>query len=106
MISPSIAIGITISLAIVSGSVGLLIVGYRCYHGYSPLSDNNKGCQDIYISGIIMTFIIGCLLVFYLLFRIADYMDSSVVSNVQNNPVVSKVKNNPVRRKSSIVTTV
>lgn len=93
----SLAIGITISLAIVSSSLGLLIVGYRCYYGYDSLSNNNKGCQDIYISGIIMTFIIGCLFVFYLLFRIVDCID---------NPVVPKVKNNPVRRKSGIIQTV
>jgi hypothetical protein len=92
----SIAIGITISLAIVSGSLALLIVGYRCYYGYNSLADNNKGCQDIYISGILMTFLIGCVFVFYLLCKVVDCIDG--VKEV-------KVKN-PVRRKSVVVSSV
>jgi hypothetical protein len=92
----SLAIGITISLAIVSGSLTMLIVGYRCYYGYNSLADNNKGCQDIYISGILMTFLLGCVFVFYLLFKFADCIEG--VKEV-------KVKN-PVRRRSTPITSV
>ena len=60
----TLAIGITIAIG--SVSLGLLIVGYRCYYGYVTLSDNNKGCQDIYVSGLILTFLVGCVFVFYL----------------------------------------
>jgi len=89
----TLAIGITISLAIVSVSLGLLIVGYRCYYGYVTLSDNNKGCQDIYVSGLILTFLIGCLFVLYLLSYVADRM---------GNMDVVEVKKNPLRRKSPV----
>jgi hypothetical protein len=95
----SIAIGITISLAIVICSLTLLIIGYRCYYGYNTLADNNKGCQDIYISGILMTFLIGCVFAFYLLCKFID-----CIEGVEGKKEV-KVKN-PVRRKSAVVSSV
>lgn len=92
----SIAIGITISLAIVLGSLIMLIVGYRCYYGYNSLVDNNKGCQDIYISGILMTFLLGCIFMFYLLFKLVDCIDGTNLVQVKN----------PVRRRSVIASSV
>jgi hypothetical protein len=92
----SIVIGITISLAIVSGSLSMLIIGYRCYSGYISLSDNNRGCENIYISGLIMTFLIGCVFMFYLLFKLVDCLDSVNVVQVKN----------PVRRRSVPITSV
>jgi len=90
-------LGICFSLALTITSVGLLVTGYYCYYGKNTLPNNNARCEDIYISGILMTFLIGCALVIWLLVTIVERCEISepVI------PVAHVIKRkNPVRRRS------
>lgn len=97
-----LAIEIIISLAIVATAMGLLIAGHECYYNRTPLINNNANCEGVYISGILMMFLIGCLLMFALFACIVDRIDMPRVSNAA--PVV--VVKNPKSRRQSIVTSV
>lgn len=75
------AIEILLSIAFVSTSIALLIVGNLCFQGKGPPS-NPTQCENIYISGILMSFICGCALVFGLLCYIADRCDAPTATPI------------------------
>jgi hypothetical protein len=71
------AIEILLSIAFVSTSIALLIVGNLCFQGKGPPS-NPTQCENIYISGILMSFICGCALAFGALCYIADRCEARI----------------------------
>ena len=89
-------IEILLTMLFVGTSIGLLVVGRYCYYGPNYLPNNNARCEDIFISGIIMSFISGCVLLVWLFIIAMNHCDK-----IDSRPVVKK---NPVRRRRSIVT--
>jgi hypothetical protein len=87
---------VLLTIIFVGTSLGLLITGRYCYYGPNYLPNNNARCEDIFISGIIMSFISGCVLIIWFFIFLVNRCDNYVPT-----PVVKK--KNPIRRRPSIV---
>jgi len=97
------AIEILVSIAFVFTSIALLIVGNLCTKNASPPQDPTQ-CQNIYISGIIMMFICGCLLVFGLLMYMVERCEQLPVASISDTEtpvVVSVLPKTPKKPKKS-----
>ena len=87
------AIGTLVTTALVVSGVGCFIVGQVCFTSGGWVS--NKGqCESIYISGILIMFIIGIIVAMGLFMCVVDYCEKRA------KPVVVA---NPVRRRSTSV---
>ena len=69
------AAGILLSVAFVCTSFGLLISGALCFYGKSNSSVSPSTCESIYVSGLIMSFIVGVVILFNLLFCLINRLD-------------------------------
>lgn len=83
-----LAIEWALFVSITLTSLGLLISGHQCYYKGSVLPYNNANCENIYISGIILTFICGVIIAFTLLFWLVDKCDERDNSRLTTRPVV------------------
>jgi len=81
---------ILISILFSITSIGLLVTGANCYNNKIWITDAEI-CQNVYISGIILTFILGVCILFGLLCLMVDVCDKPVIVN-------------PVRRRSGRLT--
>lgn len=59
---------VLLSVAFVCTSFGLLISGALCFYGKSNSSLNPTTCENIYVSGLLMSFIVGAVVLFNLVF--------------------------------------
>ena len=76
------------SVAFVCISFGLLISGGLCFYGKSNWTTNARTCEDVYVSGILMSFIVGVVLFFNLLFYLVSWLDDAPVREPVSRPVV------------------
>jgi hypothetical protein len=76
--SDRIIIKFVLPIALTATSLFLLISGWFCYYkrDYSVIKQNE--CESVFISGILMLFIIGTILAFVLLFKIVDMCESNL----------------------------
>ena len=76
--SDRIIINFVLPTALIGTSLFLLISGLVCYykHDYSVIKQND--CENVFISGLIMMFIIGIICAFMLLFKIVDICESNL----------------------------
>ena len=63
------------SVAFVCISFSLLISGGLCFHGKSNWTTNARTCEDVYVSGILMSFIVGVVLFFNLLLCLVNWLE-------------------------------
>lgn len=68
-------VGIVLSVALVCTSFGLLITGGLCFYGKVTLSVSPSTCENIYVSGLLMSFIVGVIILFNLLFCLVNRLD-------------------------------
>ena len=79
---------ILFSVAFVCTSFGLLISGGLCFYGKSNWTTNARTCEDVYVSGILMCFIIGVVLFFNLLFCLVNWLEDAHLREPAPRPVV------------------
>jgi hypothetical protein len=72
-------IGILVSIAFVCVSFGLLISGAICTKSGNWIS-NPKDCESVYVSGLILSFMIGTVLMFCFLFWFVEKIDPPTAS--------------------------
>lgn len=66
------AIGIIISLAFVIIGISFVIAGAICYNKPSSTSLSTTDCQGIYITGLVFVFILGMIMVYFIVDYILD----------------------------------
>ena len=81
-------IGTLVSTAFVCTGFGLFIAGYNCTYNNKPIVSGD--CQSVYIAGIFMTFFVGVVLVFALLFCLVERCEQQ--PQTQEEPVVVHVR--------------
>jgi hypothetical protein len=95
-------IGTLVSTAFVCTAIGLFIAGYTCtYNNKTTVSGD---CQNIYIAGILMLFIVGTCLVFALLAYIADRCEIPPQQEAEP-PVVVRVQPKKINKAKRPLTT-
>jgi len=99
------AIGIVISAAFVCSGLGLLIAGLLCTYNIKATVSGN--CETIYVTGILMTFVIGTCIVFALLAYMVDRCEQvQPPPPVQETPVVTiRVKPKKTKPQAPLSTT-
>ena len=97
------AIGFILSIAFVISSLGLIIAGAHCTFGEPGWKISKDSCLNIYISGILMCFLLGVVIVFNVFICIIDRFDRPVsVERVNPVRVVVKRKTAPLRSLKTI----
>ena len=81
-------VGIVLSVAFVGTSFGLLISGALCFYGKATLSVSPSTCESIYVSGLLMSFIVGVVILFNLLFCLVNRLDGFPEQEPAAKPVV------------------
>ena len=80
-------IGTIVTIALTVSGLGLLTTGLICTNTGKWVSDKGD-CLNIYISGILMTFIIGIVWLFLGLFWLAEHCDKPATAPAVSNPVI------------------
>jgi len=83
---------VTFSVAFVCTSFGLLISGALCFYGKSNSSLSPSTCESIYVSGLLMSFIVGAVLLFNILFCLINRLHPFPEDEPVPKPVTVKKK--------------
>jgi len=94
-------LGIVISILFTLCSIGLLVVGANCHNNNIWITDAAV-CENIYISGIVLTFISLVWILFGLMFYFVEYFDQPLETTVAPAKRQSTIRVNPVRRASMV----
>jgi len=94
-------IGILLSIAFVGVSFGLLISGAVCTKSGTWIA-NPRDCENVYVSGILMCFIIGVVLFFWFLAYLAERCDSVALAEARARAVAPVVVVNPHKKKKKM----
>ena len=79
-------IGILITTALTVSGISCLVVGLVCFNTGGWVS-NKAQCESIYITGILMSFIIGIIVVFSLFICLIEYCEKRATPVTVRNPV-------------------
>lgn len=94
-------IEIIITILLVVLSVSLFVIGYTCYHNpESQWVTNPQQCVSIYLSGIIISFITGLIIILEILYLILTYCDDPDLDNFDNSQLRTTIVTNPSPRSS------
>ena len=97
------AIGIILSIAFVTSSLGLIIAGAHCVYGDPGWKISKDSCLNMYLSGILMCFLLGLVVVFNVFICIVDRCELPPPPVERINPIRANRNRVEVKKKKKKV---
>ncbi len=96
------AIGIILSIAFVTSSLGLIIAGAHCVYGDPGWKISKDSCLNMYLSGILMCFLLGVVIVFNVFICIAERCELPPPPVERINPIRANRNRVEVKKKKKV----